>query len=149
MTDAPDLPTAPDPVGSTPATATPYAEPAEERSTRARDWRRLGRSRKAMAAGAVVAGLAIGGAGFGAGYAVGDDGAASTGTTTQTTTDGGDPGGPMGELDGDTAGRPGGPPGGQPGGPPGGGTQDQGGTTGQAPDFDGDGTESSSTTQQS
>ena len=74
-----------------------------------------------------MAGLAIGGAGFGAGYAVGDDGSADT-ATTQTGSDWdrgrrGDGRGPMGEL----------------GVPPGDFSQGQGGTTDQAPDFDGDG----------
>lgn len=88
---------------------------------------RLPSGRKAVAAGAVVAGLAIGGAGFGAGYAVADAGSSDT-ATTQTTDGWGDRrmpgggpgqmGGPMGEM----------PDGGQ-----------MGGTTGEAPDFDGDG----------
>ncbi|NPC41683.1 hypothetical protein [Nocardioides sp. zg-1230] len=101
--------------------------------TARRTWRdRLPFGRRAVAAGAVVAGLAIGGAGFGAGYAVADDGAADT-TTTQTTDDwgrGAYPGGPGGEM----GGQRGVPPGdlSQGGGP-------GGGTTDQAPDFDGDG----------
>jgi hypothetical protein len=95
-----------------------------------RGWRELGRSRRVITAGAVVAGLVIGGAGFGAGYAVGDDGAATIGTTSQQTT---------GDFDGHGFPGDGGRMGGQmPGGPMGGTTQD-GGTTGQAPDFDGDG----------
>ena len=124
-----------------PAAQTSYAPPTATAAPR-RSWRdRLPSGRKAVAAGAIVAGLAIGGAGFGAGYAVGDDGAsAGVGDTTQTTGDwGGFPGdghgGPMGDIDGDGDG----PMGQLPGGPMGGTTQDQGGTTGQAPDFDGDG----------
>jgi hypothetical protein len=53
------------------------------RTLRDRLPRRLPSGRTAIAAGAVVAGLAIGGAGFGAGYAVADDGGSDT--TTQTT----------------------------------------------------------------
>ena len=105
-------------------TEMPIDQPAEEKKS----WRRFARGRKAIAAGAAVAGLAIGGAGFGVGYAVGDNGA----TTQQTTTDQGDRGfpGQMGD------GRMGTPPDGQlPGGS--GGTTEGG--TGQAPDFDGDG----------
>jgi hypothetical protein len=73
--------------------------------------------------GTVVAGLAIGGAG----YAVGADGSADT-TTTQTGTEWdrdqpGDGRGPMGEM----------------GVPPGDLSPGQGGTTDQAPDLDGDG----------
>jgi hypothetical protein len=85
--------------------------------------RRHPSGRKAIAAGAVVAGLAIGGAGFGAGYAVADDGAGDT--TTQTSDDWaerghpGDGRGPMGEMGGGMGGQ-------------------MGGTTGE-PDFDGDG----------
>lgn len=112
----------------------PVTHPAPRRT-----WReRLPRGRTVVAAGAVVAGLAVGGAGFGAGYAVGHDDVATTGTTTQTTDGFGDRGfpgdghGPMGDMDGD-----GGQMGGQvPGGPMGGTTQDG---TGQQPDFDGDG----------
>ncbi len=67
--------------------------------------RRLPSGRKAVAAGAVVAALAVGGAGFGAGYAVADSGSSDT-ATTQTTDDWGDRGfpgdgdgrGPMGEM---------------------------------------------------
>ena len=114
-----------------------YAPPAPARRTwRDRLPRRLPSGRRAVAAGAVVAGLAIGGAGFGAGYAVGDDGAADTATTqTGTDWDRGQPGdgrGPMGDLEGQV-------PGGGMGGPPGDLTQGEGGTTDQAPDFDGDG----------
>ncbi|MFC7726042.1 hypothetical protein ACFQW6_13065 [Nocardioides sp. GCM10028917] len=107
--------------------------PAPARPTwRDRLPRRFPSGRRAVAAGAVVAGLAIGGAGFGAGYAVGDDGSADT-TTTQTGSgwDRGQPGdgrGPMGDLEGQVPG---------------------GGITDQAPDFDGDGqpdTENGSTT---
>ena len=116
-----------------PATdATSYAESPAPRRT----WRdRVPRGRKVLISGAVVAGLAVGGAGFGAGYAVGHD--VATTSTTQTTDgfdgrgfpgDGQMPGGPMGDM---------------PGGPMGGTTQDGGGTTqdgtGQEPDFDGDG----------
>ena len=105
------------------------APPAPPRRTwRDRLPRRLPSGRKAVAAGAVVAGLAIGGAGFGAGYAVGDAGSSDTATTQ--TTDGwgdrqppGDDRGPMGGM----------------GVPPGDFSQGQGGTTDQAPDFDGDG----------
>lgn len=136
MTENP-LPTAP----SAPA-------PTTRRTWRDRLPRRLPSGRKAVAAGAVVAGLAIGGAGFGAGYAVADDGPADT-TTTQTTDDwgrGGYPGGPGGEMGGEMGGQLGVPPGdlGQ------GGTG--GGTTDQAPDFDGDGvpdTDSDTATQNS
>ena len=127
-----------------PAPATPPAEPApcvrharSRRRTGATAWRdRLPSGRRAVTAGAVVAGLAIGGAGFGAGYAVGDDGSADTATTqTGTDWDRGQPGdgrGPMGDLEGQV-------PGGGMGGPPGDLTQGEGGTTDQAPDFDGDG----------
>lgn len=148
MTSSSELPPAP---GTTSAhetadTDTTYAAPAP--ATAKRDWRRMGRSRKVLTAGAVVAGLAIGGAGFGAGYAVGDDGAATTGTTSQTPGDFGGRGGPMGDRDGDgdLGGQFGVPPGGQLGG----GT-DPGGTTGEAPDFDGDSQPDtdSGTTQQS
>ena len=125
-----------------PATDTAHAPSAESPAPK-RTWRdRVPSGRKVITAGAVVAGLAVGGAGFGAGYAVGHDDVATTGTTTQTTDgfggqlDGhgfpGDGRGPMGDMDGD-----GGQMGGQlPGGPIGGTTQDG---TGQAPDFDGDG----------
>ena len=116
-----------------PAPATPPTEPAPayaptapaRRTWRDRVPRRLPSGRKAVAAGAVVAGLAIGGAGFGAGYAVGDDGSVDTATTqTGTEWDRGQPGdgrGPMGDLEGQVPGQMGGPPG------------------DQAPDFDGDG----------
>jgi hypothetical protein len=107
------------------------------RTLRDRLPRRLPSGRTAIAAGAVVAGLAVGGAGFGAGYAVADDGAGDT--TTQTTGDWagrGQPGdgrGPMGEMGGGMGGQ-------------------MGGTTGE-PDFDGDGVPdtdtSDSTTQNS
>ncbi len=78
-----------------------------------------------------MAGLAIGGAGFGAGYAVADSGTDDA-TTTVTQTGGDDwgdrgmPGdhGPMGDM--------------QVPGAPSGATQGDG-STGQAPDFDGDG----------
>ena len=73
---------------------------------------------------------------FGVGYAVGDDGSANTATTqTGSDWDRGQPGdghGPMGDLEGQV-------PGGGMGGPPGDPTQGEGGTTDQAPDFDGDG----------
>ena len=89
----------------------PYAESPAPRRT----WRdRMPSGRKVITAGAVVAGLAVGGAGFGAGYAVGHDDVATTGTT-QTTDDfdgrgfPGDGRGPMGDV---------------PGGPMGGTTQD-------------------------
>jgi hypothetical protein len=104
----------------------PDQQPAPRRTLRDRLPRRLQSSRRAIAAGAVAAGLAIGGAGFGAGYAVADDGAGDT--PTQTTGDGverGQPGdgrGPLGET----------------GGQMGGGMGGQGGTTGE-PDLDGDG----------
>jgi hypothetical protein len=100
------------------------------RTLRDRLPRRLPSGRKAIAAGAVVAGLAIGGAGFGAGYAVADDGGSDT--TSQTTDDWGQRGypgdgrGPMGGMGGGMSGQPGGT---APG---------QGGTTGE-PDLDGDG----------
>jgi hypothetical protein len=114
----------------TPATTAPDARPepdqppAARRTLRDRLPRHLPSGRKAVAAGAVVAGLAIGGAGFGAGYAVADDGGSDTATqTTDDWTQRGYPGdgrGPMGEM-------------------PGGGMDGQmGGTTGE-PDFDGDG----------
>ena len=130
------LPPAPAPA-TPPAEPAPYAPPAPARRT----WRdhlprRLPSGRRAVAAGAVVAGLAIGGAGFGAGYAVGDDGSADTASTqTGSDWDPGQPGdgrGPMGDLEGQV-------PGGGMGGPPGDLTQGEGGTTDQAPDFDGDG----------
>lgn len=127
-----------DPLPTPPATgdATPPAYDASLPAAPARrSWRdRLPSGRKAVAAGAVVAGLAIGGAGFGAGYAVGDDGATDTATQTGTDWDDhgypGGPGGPSGQM------------GGQLGAPPGDLDQDDlpgGGTTGEAPDFDGDG----------
>jgi hypothetical protein len=109
--------------------AAPATDPASNAESPAprRTWRdRVPSGRKVITAGAVVAGLAVGGAGFGAGYAVGHDDVATTGTT-QTTDDfdgrgfPGDGRGPMGDV---------------PGGPTGGTTQDG---TGQAPDFDGDG----------
>ena len=111
--------------------AAPATDPAQssyaESPAPRRTWRdRIPSGRKVITAGAVVAGLAVGGAGFGAGYAVGHDDVVTTGTT-QTTDDldgrgfPGDGRGPMGDL---------------PGGPMGGTTQDG---TGQAPDFDGDG----------
>ena len=114
------LPTAP----ATDPAHTPYAEsPAPTRT-----WRdRLPRGRKVVAAGAVVAGLAIGGAGFGAGYAVAAATTSRPRSTTQTTDGFGDRGlpgdgrGPMGDLDGQL-----------PGGPMGGTTQGDG-STGQAP----------------
>ena len=125
-----------------PAPATPPAEPAPytQPAPAGRTWRdrlprRLPSGRRAVAAGAVVAGLAIGGAGFGVGYAVGDDGSADTATTQTTDWDRGQPGdgrGPMGDPEGQV-------PGGGMGGPPGDLTQGEGGTTDQAPDFDGDG----------
>ena len=132
------LPPAP---ATPPAEPAPYTQPAPARRTwRDRLPRRLPSGRRAVAAGAVVAGLAIGGAGFGAGYAVGDDGSADTATTqTGTDWDRGQPGdgrGPMGDLEGQV---PGGEMGGGMGGPPGDLTQGEGGTTDQAPDFDGDG----------
>ena len=123
--------------GTTPETPAPALSPEPRRAR----WSRAVRSRRAMAAGAVVAGLAIGGAGFGAGYAVADGGTTDTATTRTTQDDqggwgdrqmpGGGPGqmGEMGEVPG------GGPMGGLPGGT----TQDDGGTTGQLPDYDGDG----------
>ncbi len=67
-----------------------------------------------------MAGLAIGGAGFGAGYAVGDNGDTTQQTTPFTPGERGFPGGQMGT-----------PPGTSDGG--------TGDSTGQAPDFDGDG----------
>lgn len=118
------LPTAP--VTIPEASTSPVDQPARH------TWRdRLPSGRKAVAAGAVVAGLAIGGAGFGAGYAVADSGADEA-TTRTTGTDWGDRGmpgdrGPMGDMSGQV-----------PGGPMGGTTQGDG-TTGEAPDFDGDG----------
>lgn len=104
-------------------------DPIDQPVTDKRSWRGLASSRKAMAAGAVAAGLALGGAGFGVGYAVGGDAASTDVARQDQTTDGdwGDPG---------FRGGPGGDMGGQPGVPPGG---DMGGTTGQAPDLDGDG----------
>lgn len=121
--------------GTRPGTqpATQEALPAPRRTLRDR----LPSGRRAVAAGAVLAGLAIGGAGFGAGYAVADPSdAATTQTTDGQTTDGWDdrptpPGGGPGEM--------GGPMEGQMGGMPGGATQGDGGTTGELPDFDGDG----------
>ena len=131
MNDAPQLPDAPS-TGTAASTTPAYDAPAPRRT-----WRdRVPSGRKVVAAGAVVAGLAVGGAGFGAGYAVGHDDTATTGTT-QTTDGFGDrgfpgdgrmPGGPMGDMGGQV-----------PGGPMGGTTQDGGGSTGQQPDFDGDG----------
>ncbi|MBL0746698.1 hypothetical protein [Nocardioides baculatus] len=120
--------------------AAPHTTDADDPATHPaprRTWRdRMPSGRKVITAGAVVAGLAVGGAGFGAGYAVGHDDVATTGTTTQQTTDGfggqfdgrgfpGDGRGPMGDMSGQL-----------PGGPMGGTTQDG---TGQQPDFDGDG----------
>ncbi|MCW2738828.1 MAG: hypothetical protein JWN97_3472 [Nocardioides sp.] len=138
-TSSSDLPAAPGTTLDTGAAAA-HEAPTHPPTAR-RDWRRLGRSRKVLTAGAVVAGLAIGGAGFGAGYAVGDSD--STTGTTQTGTDLGDhgfPGGPMGDRDGD--GPMGVPPGGDLDGQLGG---TQGGTTGESPDFDGDGQPDSGT----
>jgi hypothetical protein len=111
----------------------PTAPDTPRRTWRDRLPRRLPSGRKAVAASAVVAGLAIGGAGFGAGYAVADDGTADT-ATTRTTDDWGGrgyPGGPGGEMGGGQLGVPPGDP------TQGGGTG--GGSTDQAPDFDGDG----------
>lgn len=141
MTENPMTPTA----ASTPHTTEPSATPG--RTWRDRLPRRLPTGRKTLAAGAVMAGLAIGGAGFGAGYAVGDN-AADTATTQTTDTDWGGRGYP-----GDGRGRPAE----MPGAPAGGTMQEQDGTTDESPDFDGDGspdTDSSlpsddSTTQQS
>ena len=129
---SPDLPAAPS-AGTDTATYVAPEQPAARRG-----WRdRVPTGRKVVAAGAIVAGLAIGGAGFGAGYAVGDDGA-STGATTQQTT--GDLGGDGSPTDGSPGDGGGGPMHGQTGGGPMGGTSpDGGGPTGQAPDFDGDG----------
>ena len=113
--------------------AAPATDPApyDEAPAPRRTWRdRVPSGRTVITAGAVVAGLAVGGAGFGAGYAVGHEDVATTGTT-QTTDDFG------GRLD--MRGFPGdgrGPMGDVPGGPTGGTTQDG---AGQAPDFDGDG----------
>jgi hypothetical protein len=108
------LPTAPATTAAPEAAAAPADQPAARRT-----WRdRLPSGRKTVAAGAVVAGLAIGGAGFGAGYAVADNGTDDA-TTTQTT-DWGDRGMPSGRG-------------------PMGGTTEGDGSTGQAPDFDGDG----------
>ena len=91
-------------------------------------WRRFARGRKAIAAGAAVAGLAIGGAGFGAGYAVGDDGSTTQQTSTLTPDQGdGDRGFPAATWAARWARRPTARRAGT------------GGTTGQAPDFDGDG----------
>lgn len=126
MTES-SLPTPPA-TGDTAAPAHDAPPTPARRTWRDRLPRRLPSGRRAVAAGAVVAGLAIGGAGFGAGYAVGDAG--STETTTRTTDSGwGDRG-----MPGDGRGPMGGIPG---GGQMGGGQM--GGTTGQAPDFDGDG----------
>ncbi|MCY4728222.1 hypothetical protein NYO98_18225 [Nocardioides sp. STR2] len=135
----------PTPPATGDATAPAYdATTPARRTWRDRLPRRLPSGRRAVAAGAVVAGLAVGGAGFGVGYAVGDDGATDTATTRTGPGWGerGDGRGPMGDLDGDgqvPGGEMGGEMGGQPGGPPGDLTQGQGGTTDQAPDFDGDG----------
>ena len=109
--------------------------PSEEPvSAPKRSWRHPGRGRTAIAAGAAVIGLAVGGIGFGAGYAVGDHGDSSRHTSGFAPGDRPFPGG-------DLHGRPGGP---------------IDGATGQAPDLDGDettpgsGTDSGdgSTTQQ-
>jgi hypothetical protein len=128
------LPTAP---GATTTDAAPEGATSPVDQPAGHVWRdRLPSGRKAVAAGAVVAGLAIGGAGFGAGYAVGHGGADDAATTQTTGTDWGDRGmpgdrGPMGDMGGQLPGQTG-------GGPMGGTTQGDG-STGQAPDFDGDG----------
>ncbi len=119
MTSTPDRPAAPATTDSP-----SIQETAADQSTRKRDWRLMARSRKVVTTGAVVAALAIGGLGFGAGYAVGDDGV-TTELSQQTGLGVDDQGAPGG-------GR-GGPMGGPPGGQPGGETPDEGGT------FDGDG----------
>ena len=121
------LPTAP---ATPPAEPTPYAPPAPARRTR-RTWRdrlprRLRSGRRAVAAGAVVAGLAIGGAGFGAGYAVGDDGSGRHRHHPDRHRLGPRPARRRPRPDG-RAGRPARWP---MGGPPGDLTQGQGGTTG-------------------
>jgi hypothetical protein len=120
--------------GTTMDDSSQHPTAAPEQPTTKRTWRdRLPSGRRAVATGAVVAGLAIGGAGFGAGYAVGDDG--TTGTTQTGDGDWGDRG-----LPGDH-----GPMGGT-------GSELGGGGEGQAPDFDGDGqpdTDNGSATQNS
>ncbi|KRF37671.1 hypothetical protein [Nocardioides sp. Soil805] len=106
-----------------------------------RGWRsRLPRGRSAVVVGAAAAVLAVGGVGFGAGYAVGDHGASVDQATTQQV--------PGFDRDGDGFG---GPPDGRIGGPMdgsqlGGQADGDSGTTGQAPDFDGDGQPDSSGT---
>jgi hypothetical protein len=107
-------------------------------------WRdRLPRGRSAVVAGAVAAVLAVSGVGFGAGYAVGDHAATVDQATTQQV--------PGFDRDGDGFG---GPPDGRMGGPTDGGqlggqTDGDSGTTGQAPDLDGDGQPDSSGTDSS
>ena len=124
------LPTAP---ATRPTEPAPRPHPSAGRTWRDRLPRRLPSGRRAVAAGAVVAGLAIGGAGFGVGYAVGDDGwptrhhadrPSRTGPPTATGATGGFPR-RTGRRDGRPARRPA--------------AVATGGTTGQAPDFDGDG----------
>lgn len=138
-------PTSPDPHASEPTTGTSntaqpirhedaeaVSTPPAATPTAPRRWSRgVLRGRRALATGVTVAALAIGGAGFGVGYAVGGDGAPAT----QQVPDfdrgrdgfGGPPDGmrdfPGGPMDGQTDG----------------GTGPGSGGTGQAPDFDGDG----------
>ncbi len=137
----------PDATPATPAYAPDQpALDADVTPARSRSWR-VAKGRRLVAAGAVVAGLAVGGAGFGAGYAAGHDG--TTGTTTSTTDQTGltgQQGFPAATADrwGTWTATATGPARwearwGQMGAPPGSTGTDQGGTTGQAPDFDGDG----------
>ncbi len=133
MTSSTPQPTPDHTVGHNPVQ--PAVGPDAEVAPRARRSWRASKGRRLVAAGAVVAGLAVGGAGFGVGYAVGHDGSGTTGTDQAGLTgQQGFPGGPMGDRDVD-GGRP---PMGQMGGTTGSGG-DTGGTTGQEPDFDGDG----------
>ncbi|WP_121257757.1 hypothetical protein [Nocardioides ferulae] len=101
------------------------AETTPSSADRPRGWRRLAlRGRRAIAAGIVAGSLAIGGLGFGAGYAVADRDAGQADPTQQTP--------PF-----DRFGAPG-----ERGGPMGGQMDGQGeddGSSGQAPDYDGDG----------
>jgi hypothetical protein len=132
QTTTPDTTTAPAAEGRQPAANEP-ATPA-----RPRGWRRLLlRGRSAVAAGILAGVLAIGSLGFGAGYAVADRNAdqnADQGNTTRQT-----PAFDRGDGRSGEPGEMGPPPSGLFGGPMDGQTDGGTGSSGQAPDFDGDG----------